>query len=95
MAEEKRVPPRVLDHVETLRQAGLDSEAFFQALVGIRDDSTLPNEHRDVLYRLIAMESYVWYLEALRGEPIDREELIKEAQQAAENEQAVIKKPSK
>jgi hypothetical protein len=92
---EKRIPLRVLEHVEKLRQAGLDTEAFFQALVAIRDDATLPNEHREALYRLIAMESYVWYLEALRGEAIDRDELMKDLEEALTNAEAAIKNPEK
>ncbi|MCK6547245.1 hypothetical protein L6R52_15445 [Myxococcota bacterium] len=91
MAEQKRVAPRVVAHVEKLRQAGLQTEAFFDALISIRDDSTLPTAHRDALYRIVAMESYVWYLEALRGEPVDRFKLMAEAKKIAEKNDAAIK----
>lgn len=72
MSEPKQVTPRVAAHVERLRMAGLDTARFFDALVQLRDDKALPEKHRRALYRLIAMESVIWYLEALRDERIDR-----------------------
>lgn len=72
MSELKQVTPRVAAHVERLRMAGLDTARFFDALVQLRDDKALPEKHRRALYRLIAMESVIWYLEALRNERIDR-----------------------
>lgn len=92
MTEIKRVAPRVQGHIDELRKAGLDTQAFFDALVGIRDDSTLPTAQRDALYRLIASECFIWYLEALRGEPIDRIKLVEDAQRVAEEEGAAIKR---
>jgi hypothetical protein len=92
MAGDPRPSPRVVEHIERLRQAGLDTEAFFQALTAIRDDSALPQSHREALYRMIAMESYVWYLEALRGEPVDRFKLIKEAEEVLLKNDAAIKR---
>ena len=94
MSEGKRVAPRVVAHVEKLRQAGLETESFFNALIAIRDDSALPNAHREALYRMVAMESYVWYLEALRGEPVDRLKLMQEAAKIAEKNDVAIKKRS-
>ncbi|MEQ8276437.1 MAG: hypothetical protein RMA76_16220 [Deltaproteobacteria bacterium] len=87
-----RVVPRVEGHVEALRAAGLNTEAFFDALVGIRDDTLLQDQHREALYRLIATESFLWYLEALKGEPIDRIKLALVAQEIAEKNAAAIKK---
>lgn len=78
-----RPSPRVHEHLERLRAAGLDTEAFFEALVDIRDDTTLPPAHRDALYRCVAMECYAWYLEALTGEPVDRVKAMVEARRAA------------
>ncbi len=92
MTEIKRVSQRVLDHVDTLRKAGLDTQAFFDALVNIRDDSALPQAHREALYKLIATESFLWYLEALRGAPIDRVRLAEEAAKIGEENAAAIKK---
>jgi hypothetical protein len=92
MADRPRVSLRVQEHVKELREAGLNTEAFFNALVGIRDDSALPSKHRDAIYRLVAMECYVWYLDAIRGERIDRFKLMQEARAIAEKNQAAIKK---
>ncbi len=87
-----RVVPRVQGHVDALRAAGLNTEAFFDALVGIRDDTILMDQHREALYRLIATECFLWYLEALKGEPIDRIKLAMAAQEIAEKNAAAIKK---
>ncbi|MEQ9504442.1 MAG: hypothetical protein RIT81_46725 [Deltaproteobacteria bacterium] len=87
-----RVVPRVEGHVEALRAAGLNTEAFFDALVGIRDDTLLQDQHREALYRLIATESFLWYLEALKGKPVDRIKLALVAQEIAEKNAAAIKK---
>src|SRR5688572_23995291 len=80
MAGEKpRSTPRVREHVERLRAAGQDTQRFFDALVALRDDSALSKTHRDAITKLVAMESFVWYLEAIRNEPIDRVKLADEA----------------
>ena len=91
MAEEKRATPRVREHVDRLRKAGLDTQKFFDALIAIRDDAALPKNHREAIYKLIAMESFVWYLEALRNEPIDRQKLLEEATRIAEEHAAAIR----
>ena len=78
MGPPKKATPRVREHVNTLREAGLDTQKFFDALVAIRDDSALSNTHREALYKLISMESFVWYLEAIRNEEIDRIKLAEE-----------------
>ncbi len=79
MAEVKKIDARVQGHVDRLRAAGLDTERFFDALVSIRDDRGLSAAHRTALYRLIATESFLWYLEALQGRPVDRAKLLEEA----------------
>lgn len=94
MSEVKRVAPRVQDHVERLRAAGLDTHRFFDALVALRDDHQLPSAHRTALYRLIATESFLWYLEALRGRPVDRVKLIEEAHRINAENTAAIKRRS-
>lgn len=91
MAQEKRATPRVREHVDRLRAAGLDTARFFDALTRLRDDTALPKAHREAIYKLIAMESFVWYLEALRGEPIDREKLLEQAKALAE-QPAIVKR---
>jgi hypothetical protein len=91
MATEKRASPRVREHVNRLLHAGFDTQKFFDALVAIREDATLPQAHREALYKLIAMESFVWYLEALRNEPIDRLKLLAEAKRIQEEHSAAIR----
>lgn len=92
MPRERRVSPRVVAHVERLREAGLRTEAFFSALVELRDDSALSTPQREAIYRMIGVESYIWYLEALRGDPIDRVKLMQEAKRIAEKNDVAIKK---
>jgi hypothetical protein len=86
-----RSTPRVREHVEHLRGAGFDTQKFFEALIAIRDDTLLSQSHRQALYRLIAMESFIWYLEALRNEPIDRRKLVEEVQSAVAEYDAAIR----
>lgn len=83
---------RVEAHLEKLRAAGLDTQAFFEALVDIRDDSGLSETHRESLYQIVAMESFIWYLEALNGAPIDRIKAAQEAMKIAEENSVAIKK---
>ena len=78
MGSPKKATPRVREHVNTLREAGLDTQKFFDALVAIRDDSALPKAQRESLHRLVAMESFVWYIEAIRNEEVDRVKLADE-----------------
>ncbi len=79
----RREAPRVREHLDRLRMAGLDTQKFFEALVALRDDKALPKNQKEALYKLIAMESFIWYLEALRNEPIDRMKLRDEVERLA------------
>jgi len=92
VSEVKKVDTRVQAHVERLRAAGLDTQRFFDALAAIRDDHTLPAAHRTALYRLIASECAVWYVEALRGEPLDRAQMMEEAFRINAENSAAIKR---
>jgi hypothetical protein len=92
MAAPKRATPRVLEHVERLREAGLDTQKFFDALVQLRDDGALPKKHREALYKWVAMESFIWYLEALRNERVDRMAMRDAAMKIAEEHEAAIRK---
>jgi hypothetical protein len=91
-APPKRATPRVREHVERLRVAGFDTQKFFDALVALRDDTALPRAHREALYKLIAMESFVWYLEAIRNEPIDRVKLLEQAAKVLVEHGAAIRR---
>jgi hypothetical protein len=92
MAARKKATPRVMEHVDRLREAGLDTQRFFDALVSIRDDTALPRAHRDAIYKLIAQESFVWYLEALRDEPIDRVKLAAQVNELGAEYDVAIRK---
>ncbi len=76
---------RVDAHLTKLREAGLDTQAFFAALVDIRDDTALSPKQREALYQIVAMESFIWYVEALNGSPVDREKAAEEARRVAED----------
>ena len=91
MASSNKPVDRVEAHLQRLREAGLDTQAFFAALVAIRDDSALAPAHREALHQVIAMESFYWYLEALNGEPIDRAKAAEAAQKMAEANAAIAK----
>ncbi|MFO0728593.1 MAG: hypothetical protein U1E65_32755 [Myxococcota bacterium] len=93
MTDKPRATPRVREHVDRLREAGFDTAKFFDALVALRDDVALPRAHRESIYKLLAMESFVWYLEAIRNEPLDREKLLVEARKIQEELSAAIAKP--
>lgn len=90
MAARKRANPRVREHIDNLRNAGLDTQKFFDALTHIRDDSALSKTHLEALKKLIAAESFIWYMEALRDEPIDRVKLREEALKIAQEHEAAI-----
>ena len=91
MGPPKKATPRVREHVNNLREAGLDTQKFFDALVAIRDDSALSKTHREALYKLISMESFVWYLEAIRNEEIDRVKLADEVNKITAEYDAAIR----
>ena len=91
MSEVNKVAPRVQAHVDKLRAAGLDTQLFFDALAGIRDDRQLSKPHRTALYKLVASESFLWYLEALTGAPVDRAKLIEESFRINAENAAAIK----
>lgn len=76
--ENKRLPPRVEAHLQRLRDAGFDPAAMRSALHAIRDDSALPPAHRKALLQMIAMESALSYLEALKGQKLNREAIAAE-----------------
>lgn len=81
-----------MEHVERFREAGLDTQKFFDALVQLREDKALPKKHKEAIYKLLAMESFIWYLEALRNERIDRMAMRDAALKIAEEHLAAIRK---
>jgi hypothetical protein len=86
---------RVEDHLQRLRKAGLDPTQLADALVELRDDPLLTTPQREAIYNLLATESFVWYLEALRGGAVDREKLKKEVKAQRDRRGAAVKAPQK
>ena len=58
-----------------MQEAGTDTQAFLRALERVRSDIRLEDAEREMIHQAVAMECYVWFLEAVLGEPIDRKEL--------------------
>ena len=71
VAPDRSPTPRVAEHVQRLETSCTSDYAFFDALMALRDDALLNRAHREALYRLVGMSSYIWYLEALNGEPLE------------------------
>ena len=61
-----------------MRDAGTDADALMVALKRVRSDIRLEDAEREMIHRAVAMECYVWFLEAVLGEPVDRKQLCSE-----------------
>lgn len=80
--------PRVLGWLKALNDAGPDMQKAQLVLNGIRDDQRASKADKEHFYRALAQQSYVWYLGALRGQPVTAEELKEKAKQAADKQPA-------
>ncbi len=66
---------RVSGWLKELGEAGPD-QAQAQALLNkVRDDKNANAKDREDFYRALAQQSFVWYMEALRGKPYSGEEM--------------------
>ncbi|TNE46689.1 MAG: hypothetical protein EP343_22505 [Deltaproteobacteria bacterium] len=74
-SENSRRDQRIVRHMKALEAALGNEEAYQQALNGIRDDNALTGPQREAIYKTLAQQSLLWYIEALKGEPVDVEEL--------------------
>lgn len=66
---------KIVAHIKALHQAAGDDEAYATALQAIRDDGTLKPPQREAIYKTLAQQSLLWYLEACSGNPIDLSQL--------------------
>lgn len=66
---------RVLQWLRALDQAGKDEGRAKVVLNQVRDDPNATKGEREDFYRALAQQSFVWYLEALRGQPYTAEEM--------------------
>lgn len=77
------VRPRAADWFKGLAAAGNDMDKARAILNRIRDDKRASKADKEQFLRLLAQQSYVWYLGALRGTPVTPDELRQMARQAA------------
>ncbi len=66
---------RIVRHVKALQKALGDDDAYRIALNDIRDDNVLSDEQRGAIYKTLAQQSLLWYIEASTGKAVDVEGL--------------------
>lgn len=66
---------RVSGWLDELKQAGPDQEQAQRVLNKVRDDKNATAKDHEDFYRALAQQSFVWYLEAIRGQPYSAEEM--------------------
>lgn len=75
--------PRVSRWLEELGTIGNDEKKAKAVYKKIREDKNATIQDREDFYRALAQQSFVWYLEALRGKPYTPDEMkVLVAQQA-------------
>jgi hypothetical protein len=70
--------PRILKHIQRISEAGLDLEAFAEALRGVQSDPALSSNHRDAIYKTLAQDAAQAYFTFATGKPLNLEELLGE-----------------
>ncbi|MFH1808852.1 MAG: hypothetical protein ABIJ09_08905 [Pseudomonadota bacterium] len=75
MSEQKPKQNRVSRWLQDLKQAGPDEAKAKAALNKVRDDTNATARDHEDFYRALAQQSFVWYLEAIRGQPYTAEEM--------------------
>lgn len=66
---------RVSGWLDELRQAGHDEGKARAVLNKVRDDKNATARDHEDFYRALAQQSFVWYLEAVRGKAYSPEEM--------------------
>jgi hypothetical protein len=74
-AEPKPKQSRVSGWLAELKEAGADQAAAARVLNKVRDDKNATLKDHEDFYRSLAQQSFVWYLEAIRGQPYSAEEM--------------------
>ena len=72
----QRRDQRIVRHIKALQEGLGHEEAYQQALNGIRDDNGLSDAQREAIYKTLAQQSLLWYIEAATGNPVNVEELV-------------------
>jgi len=94
MADEqvKLAPTRTAQWLNEMEKAGLDQDMAKTVLNTVRDDAKATTRDKEDFYQALAQQSFVWYLEALRGKPYTAEEMqflvLNEAKKAMDGEEA-------
>lgn len=72
---QERRDQRIVRHIKALAAALGQEEAYQQALNGVRDDNGLTEAQREAIYKTLAQQSLLWYIEACSGKPVNFSEL--------------------
>ena len=75
---------RIVRHMKALQSAFGDDDAYRAALNGVRDDNALTDDELGAIYKTLAQQSLLWYIEAGTGEPVDVETLTEKLRAAAQ-----------
>ncbi len=73
---------RIVRHMKALQNGYGDDDAYRAALNGVRDDHSLTDDQRGAIYKTLAQQSLIWYIEAGTGEPYNVETLSEKLQAA-------------
>ena len=73
MSDSDKTPrnQRIVEHMRSIHQAAGDDDAHTAALNAIRDDHKLTDEERKAIYKTLAQQALIWYVEACTGESVD------------------------
>jgi hypothetical protein len=74
-AKPKPKENRVSHWLAELKSAGPDEVKAKLVLNKVRDDKNATARDHEDFYRALAQQSFVWYLEAIRGQPYTSEEM--------------------
>lgn len=62
---------KIVSHVRALHESAGDEVAYTAALNAVRDDSSLGDVQKGAIYKTLAQQSLLWYIEACTGKPVD------------------------
>lgn len=68
---------RAQQWAQQMDAAGLDEAAVKKVLNSVRDSNNATENDREEFYQSLAQQSFVWYVESLRGKPFTEEEYAK------------------
>lgn len=71
----QRRDQKIVGHIRALHRAAGDEAAYGAALNAVRDDNMLNPTQKGAIYKTLAQQSLLWYIEACTGKPVDMEEV--------------------